>query len=66
MALRREENMKRSVGMSALVIAISIVANQHSTRAQTPSIAGGPVDPALMEDLVGANRILAQEGVLDA
>ena len=58
--------MRRSVGISALVIAILIVANQHSTRAQTPSRAGGPVDPALIEDLVAANRILAQEGVLDA
>jgi HCOMODA/2-hydroxy-3-carboxy-muconic semialdehyde decarboxylase len=26
----------------------------------------GPVDPVLIEDLVAANRILAQEGVLDA
>jgi ribulose-5-phosphate 4-epimerase/fuculose-1-phosphate aldolase len=26
----------------------------------------GPVDPALIEDLVAANRILAQNGVLDA
>ncbi len=33
--------------------------------AQT-SLSGGPVDPALIEDLVAANRILAEEGVLDA
>ena len=26
----------------------------------------GPVDPALIEDLVAASRILAQHGVLDA
>src|SRR5437660_1348582 len=32
-----------------------------------PSIqSGGPVDPALIDDLVAANRILAQNGVLDA
>jgi HCOMODA/2-hydroxy-3-carboxy-muconic semialdehyde decarboxylase len=31
----------------------------------TPT-SGGPVDPALIEDLVTANRVLAQEGVLDA
>src|SRR3954447_20075773 len=30
----------------------------------TPS--GGPVDPALIDDLVAASRILAQHGVLDA
>jgi HCOMODA/2-hydroxy-3-carboxy-muconic semialdehyde decarboxylase len=27
---------------------------------------GGPVDPVLIEDLVAANHVLAQEGVLDA
>ena len=27
---------------------------------------GGPVDPALIEDLVVANRVLANQGVLDA
>ena len=31
----------------------------------TPT-SGGPVDAALIEDLVTANRVLAQEGVLDA
>lgn len=31
----------------------------------TPT-SGGPVDPGLIEDLVAANRVLAQEGVLDA
>src|SRR5258708_35869028 len=34
--------------------------------AQTSLTSGGPVDPALIEDLVPANRILAEEGVLDA
>src|SRR5438128_1033091 len=32
---------------------------------QTPASAG-PADPRLIEDLVAANRILAQQGVLDA
>ena len=32
-----------------------------------PSIqSAGPVDPALIEDLVAASRILAKHGVLDA
>ena len=30
-----------------------------------PPASGGPVDPALLEDLVAASRILAAEGVLD-
>ena len=33
--------------------------------AQAPA-SGGPVDPALIDDLVAANRILADQGVLDA
>src|SRR5438105_8420373 len=33
--------------------------------AQTPPVSGGPVDPAVIEDLVAANRILADQGVLD-
>jgi ribulose-5-phosphate 4-epimerase/fuculose-1-phosphate aldolase len=31
----------------------------------TPPVTGGPVDPALIDDLVAANRILADQGVLD-
>jgi ribulose-5-phosphate 4-epimerase/fuculose-1-phosphate aldolase len=31
----------------------------------SPPASGGPVDPALIEDLVAASRILAAEGVLD-
>src|SRR4051812_30153225 len=36
--------------------------------AQTPSApaSAGPVDPALIEDLVAGSRILADQGVLDA
>lgn len=34
--------------------------------ADTPPSSAGPVDPALVEDLVAANRILAHYGVLDA
>ena len=34
--------------------------------AQTPLQSGGPADPAVIEDLVAASRILAVEGVLDA
>jgi HCOMODA/2-hydroxy-3-carboxy-muconic semialdehyde decarboxylase len=32
----------------------------------SPIPSAGPVDPALIDDLVAANRILAQQGVLDA
>jgi ribulose-5-phosphate 4-epimerase/fuculose-1-phosphate aldolase len=33
--------------------------------AQTPPASGGPVDSALIDDLVAANRILADQGVVD-
>jgi ribulose-5-phosphate 4-epimerase/fuculose-1-phosphate aldolase len=36
----------------------------HARRPQTPASAG-PADPALVEDLVAANRILYQEGIVD-
>src|SRR3954471_12561545 len=58
--------MKRFVELGALSVAILIVASQHPAPAQTPSTSGGPVDPAIVEDLVAANRVLADEGVLDA
>ena len=50
------------VAISALIFAIGI----DLAAAQTPASSGGAVDPALIEDLVAANRILAEEGVLDA
>ena len=33
--------------------------------AQTPPASAGPVDPALIDDLVAANRILVDQGVVD-
>ncbi len=48
----------------ALLFAAGIV--QRAATAQTPPTSAGPVDPALIEDLVAANRILVAEGVLDA
>lgn len=47
---------------SVFVMAI----NLRPATAQAPPASGGRVDPALIEDLVAANRILADEGVLDA
>ena len=35
------------------------------TSAQTPPASGGPVEAGVIEDLVAANRILADQGVLD-
>ncbi|MGH9204791.1 MAG: hypothetical protein ACRD2A_26495, partial [Vicinamibacterales bacterium] len=43
-----------------------VASDQRSAAAQAPPSSGGRVDPALIEDLVAANRILANQGVLDA
>lgn len=60
--------MIRPVRVMAFV-AVSLVfapgIEQRAASAQIPPTSGGPVDPALIEDLVTANRILTQQGVLD-
>jgi HCOMODA/2-hydroxy-3-carboxy-muconic semialdehyde decarboxylase len=37
----------------------------EATSAKQPPKSGGPVDPAAIDDLVAANRILADQGILD-
>jgi ribulose-5-phosphate 4-epimerase/fuculose-1-phosphate aldolase len=49
----------------ALMSALFLVMNAPLGQAQAP-VSGGPVDPALIDDLVTANHILADRGVLDA
>jgi HCOMODA/2-hydroxy-3-carboxy-muconic semialdehyde decarboxylase len=41
------------------------MATSHQPLSTSHSASAGPADPLLIEDLVAANRILAQEGVLD-
>jgi len=41
------------------------LAGVRDVLAQTPPATAGPVDPKLIEDLVAANRILADQGVVD-
>jgi ribulose-5-phosphate 4-epimerase/fuculose-1-phosphate aldolase len=53
----------------AIAIVVSVLAariEQGPASAQTAPTFGSPIDPALIEDLVAANRILVAEGVLDA
>src|SRR5256885_2203762 len=54
----------RTARLAALT-ALFVVGGAHSICAQSLA-SGGPVDAALIEDLVAANRILADQGVLDA
>jgi ribulose-5-phosphate 4-epimerase/fuculose-1-phosphate aldolase len=50
--------------MVAVLLASATLCPAQS-QGQAPA-SGGPVDPALIDDLVTANRILADQGVLDA
>src|SRR5467141_1914815 len=62
MYLARREFLTRSTLLTAGIL---FGPARLITARQTPATAG-PVDPTLLEDLVAANRILAQEGIVDA
>ena len=49
-----------SSGAVAIALLLGVGVGQRSGVAQTPA-SGGPVNAALIEDLVAANRILAEE-----
>ena len=51
--------------IAAVAIVVAAGIEQGPARTQAAPASGGPIDPALIEDLVAANRILADEGVLD-
>ena len=51
---------------SILVLAGTLLIAAIPMLAQQTPASAGPVDPALMEDLVAASRILARQGVVDA
>jgi ribulose-5-phosphate 4-epimerase/fuculose-1-phosphate aldolase len=50
----------------AFATTIFVTANQHPLAAQTLPTSAGPVSADVIEDLVAASRILADQGVLDA
>ena len=56
--------MKRiiTLGLAAFLLFVKA----HAVWAQAPPASGGSVSAAVIEDLVAANRILVNEGVLDA
>ena len=51
---------------AALAIVFAAGTAGRPAMAQAPLTSGGPVNPALLEDLAAAYRILAMEGVIDA
>ena len=56
----------RLAAVAALAIVFAPGAAGRPASAQAPLTSGGPVSPALLEDLAAAYRILAMEGVIDA
>jgi ribulose-5-phosphate 4-epimerase/fuculose-1-phosphate aldolase len=58
--------MKRTILGMALGAGISVIGNPHMAFPQTTATSGGPVDRDVIENLVAGNRILADQGVLDA
>ena len=54
------------MAVAAFAVASSAGIEPRSVVAQTPPTSSGAVDPALLEDLVAANRILVTESVLGA
>lgn len=61
--------MTRSAGfaaVAALALIVAVGSTGRPASAQAALTSGGPVPPALLEDLSAAYRILAMEGVIDA
>jgi HCOMODA/2-hydroxy-3-carboxy-muconic semialdehyde decarboxylase len=57
--------MKRFLGFTVLIVGVLPFIAQYPASAQTSPPSGGPVDPAVIEDLVAGSLILADQGVLD-
>ena len=57
--------MRQLIAICALTAALFVGAFDLPSNAQTPPTSGGPVDAAVIDDLVTASRILAAQGILD-
>jgi hypothetical protein len=65
---RRSRMIRHARSMAIVIGAVvfAVAGGWRAGAAQTSPTSGGPVDGAIIEDLVAANRILAQEGLVDA
>ncbi len=54
-----------SLGRRGFLAAVAMSAMEPSARAQTPPASAGPANAVLLDDLVAANRILFDQGVVD-
>lgn len=57
--------IRRGAGMLAAIVYVALAVTMSASFAQQPPASAGPADPKLIEDLVAANRILADHGLLD-
>jgi len=62
---RHRLNRRSFLRTSALAMTGSVVLARRESRAQQPPASAGAASPQLIEDLVAANRILADQGVVD-
>ena len=60
------EKWKKLLFAAVAGLGLAAVTTDYRVLAQGPLASGGPVAPAVIEDLVAANRILAMEGIVDA
>jgi ribulose-5-phosphate 4-epimerase/fuculose-1-phosphate aldolase len=61
----RKREWENTLVRATAIFLLTFLMGVHFAAAQAP-VSGGPVDAQLIEDLVAANRILADQGVLDA
>ena len=54
------------VALAGMLLVLAVGVESGTAAAQSQPASAGPVDPAIIEDLVAANRVLAQEGIFDA
>ena len=58
--------MKRQVTiLFGLLMTAAALTSPQTASAQSPPLSAGPVEPSLIEDLIAANRILVDKGVID-
>ena len=59
------KDVSRREMLMGSAVALASLAGAHGALGQTPPATAGPADPKLIEDLVAANRILVDQGVVD-
>ncbi|PYO27191.1 MAG: aldolase [Candidatus Rokuibacteriota bacterium] len=61
----RDLGRRRFLARGVSLAGVTLLAGRRRLAAQTGPASAGPADPGLIEDLVAANRILVDQGVLD-